>query len=219
MLRNLTTFFCVVVAVAGCARNEATETTQLVAAQQKADVSVVLGLLQDLADRHAPLVGAATPEQLEAMGAELGCDVYPDGHLIECPSVEVGEDLVFVSAVFTAESAMTFHGDVDGSLLYAHYALTFEIDPERGIVGSGDMVVNFPDRTIYIETEDLVVRLVADLSGPGIAAVFVSGHVTVRVEEPFQPETTGSAALAGASALVALHVDGISSLTTVDLRP
>ena len=219
MLRNLTTLFCIVFAVAGCRPNEASETTQVVAAQLKADVSDVLSLLQDLADRFAPLVGATTPEQLEAMGAELGCDVYPDVHAIECPSVEVGEDLVFVSAVFTADSAMTFHGDAEGSLLYAHYALTFEIDPERGIVGSGDMVVSFADRTVYIETEDLVLRLVADLSGPGVAAVFVSGHVTVSVEEPFQPETTGSAALAGASALVTLNVDGISSLTAVDLRP
>lgn len=219
MLRNLTASLCVLVAVAGCSPNEATETTQIVAAQQSADVSIVLDLLQDLVDRFAPLTGATTPEQLESIATELGCDIDAGVGLIECLSVPVGEDLVFIHAAFTSGNARTFDGDAHGSLFHAQYALTFEIDADRGLVGSGDMVVSFPDRVVAIETEDLVLRLVADQDGMGLAAVFVSGHVTVSVEEALRPETTGSAALAGASALVALDVDGVSSLTPVNLRP
>ncbi len=219
MLKNLTALLCVVVAM-GCAPNEVPETTRVVAAQQAEDVSIVLDLLQDLADRFAPLVGDGSPEQLEAMGAELGCTVYPNG-VIECSDVDVIEDLLFLSASRTSEgpTRTKFHGDAIGYFLDAHYALTFDIDPDRGLVAQGDMAVSFPDRTVYIETNDLVLRLVADRDRPGVAAVFVSGHLTVRVEEPNLPETTGSAALAGAGALVALDVNGISSLTTVNLRP
>ena len=216
MLKNLTALFCVVVAIAGCAPDQAPETAHVVAAQQREDVSIVLDLLQDLADHYAPLVGDAAPGQLEAIGAQLGCTVYPDG-VVECPDVDVVQDLLFLSAFRSPESPTrtNFDGNAHGSFVDAHYNITFDIDPDQGVVVRGGLLVRFPDRTVYIETDDVVLRLVADQDGPGVAAVFVSGHLTVRVEEPNGLETIGSAALAGASALVVL--DG--SLTTVNLRP
>ena len=83
-------------------------------------------------------------------------------------------------------------------------------DPDHGVSVTGTIVTESPDGTTVEGTlERVFVRAVADLpGGGGSGALFVSGNVDLLAQAGEEVVATGTAALFGRRALVALSVNG-----------
>jgi hypothetical protein len=85
-------------------------------------------------------------------------------------------------------------------------------DPDRGVSVTGTIATESADGTIVEGAlERVLVRSVADLPGGGTGAIFLSGNVDLSVRADGELVATGTAALIGRRALVALTVDGTHS--------
>jgi hypothetical protein len=85
-------------------------------------------------------------------------------------------------------------------------------DPDLGLGVLGTITTESPDGTVVEATlERVYVRTVADLPGVGTGAVFSSGNVDFQVRAGGDVVATGTAALVGRRAVVALRIDGTSS--------
>lgn len=88
-------------------------------------------------------------------------------------------------------------------------ALRLEEHPELGVSVTGTIATESPDGTVVEGTlERVFVRAVADLPGGGAGALFTSGNVDLAAHVGDDVVATGTAALFGRRALVALSVDG-----------
>ncbi|HEX5137098.1 MAG TPA: hypothetical protein VFY93_09010 [Planctomycetota bacterium] len=92
-------------------------------------------------------------------------------------------------------------------------------DPDKGTGVTGTITTESPDGTLVEATlERVYVRTVADLPGVGTGAVFSSGNVDFEVRSDGDLVATGTAALIGRRAVVALTIAGEHSTSTVDLN-
>jgi hypothetical protein len=82
-------------------------------------------------------------------------------------------------------------------------------DPELGVSVTGTLVTESPDGTVVEGTlERVFVRAAADLPGVGRGVLFTSGNVDLEARAGEDVVATGTAALFGRRALVALSVNG-----------
>ncbi len=82
-------------------------------------------------------------------------------------------------------------------------------EPDLGVSVTGTIVTESPDGTVIEGTlERVFFRTVADLPGGGAGALFTSGNVDLRAYAGEDVVATGTAALIGRRALVALSVNG-----------
>jgi len=182
----------------------ASATISLAQAEQVRDECVGEGLrlLQQLADRVAPLARASGPEEREAIALGFGCTTVPDG--FEC---------------FELGIRLAYEERLDGFVLMVHdldplRGVTGEFwvrtDPERGLVLQGHLHRAAEDGCLAILTFDELVGLEAyGLPDGELGLFFSEGAVDVSVRAPDDsPLAYGSAALSGRHALVALNFEG-----------
>ncbi len=92
-------------------------------------------------------------------------------------------------------------------------------DPDQGLSVTGTITTESPDGTVVLGTlERVFVRTVADLPGVGTGAVFTSGNVDLAVRDGEDVLATGTAALIGRRALVALDISGTRTSAELHLN-
>jgi hypothetical protein len=209
----------VCLALAACAGGT---TPDLTAARLTADevregcVASTLDVMQGVLDLFAPAAAIDSLDGLAALAQEAGCNLIIDAagttHTVSCPGVMVrGEPVALMAAVtFHEGGRLTVTVQTEGGLYTTEADLELRVDPERGVVVDGSLRSEAPDGCLVQGTLDNVaVRTIADLPGVGFGALFTSGSVELDVSQPGLDRMTGTAALAGRSALVALEVGGV----------
>ena len=153
---------------------------------------------------------------LAVLAQEAGCTLILDAagntHTVSCQGVMVrGESVALMASVtFLAGGRLVVFVQTDGGFLATEADLELRVDPERGIVVDGFLRSESPDGCVVEGTlENVAVRTIADLPGVGFGALFTSGSVELDITQPGLDRMTGTAALAGRSALVALELGGI----------
>lgn len=189
------------------------QAVQIAQEMREGCVGASLDLLQNLADRLAPLAYASSPEELQALAAQAGCTVTPgvltDYLLCEGdPTLEI--QLSRLDGVLIAEiTADTTDSHTEGVL---------EIDPAAGVAMAGDLVTEYANGCTVLAFVDRVQgQLVADLPGTGTGLIFTGGSVALHVLEAGDPFASGTAALVGRRALVILEIAGIFAQGEIDL--
>ena len=131
---------------------------------------------------------------IDLLAAGGGADAYVRGEPVILVAT-VGED-----GLVTVE--------VSGSCR-AEATLRFAEDEELGVSVTGRIVAETPDGILIEGTlERVFVRTVADLPGGGAGALFTSGNVDLLAYANGDVVATGTAALIGRRAVVALRVNG-----------
>ncbi|MHC4973694.1 MAG: hypothetical protein ACYTG3_15320 [Planctomycetota bacterium] len=217
----------VCLALAACAGGS---TPDLTAARLTADevregcVASTLDVMQGVLDLFAPAAAVNDPDALAVLVQEAGCTLIMDAvgttYTVSCPGVSVrGEPVALMASVTVAEDGrLVVTVQTEGGLYTTEADLELRVDPERGVVVDGSLRSEAPDGCVVRGTLDNVaVRTIADLPGVGFGALFTSGSVELDVIWPGLDPMTGTAALAGRSALVALEVDGIFSQGEITL--
>jgi hypothetical protein len=91
-------------------------------------------------------------------------------------------------------------------------------DPDKGLSVTGTITTESSDGTLVEGTlERVFVRTVADLPAVGTGAIFLAGNVDFEVRADGELVATGTAALIGRRALVALTVAGARTERELDL--
>mgnify|MGYP006908256300 CR=1 FL=1 len=196
-------------------------------------VASTLDLIQDVADRLAPLAGARTQDAFLAIAAEAGCAVALDaaggGSTLFCPDVVVRGEPTTLRAqveflrgdepadIATADRMRAFV-EAEGLTFSASGTLTFRPDVEQGLVVDGGLDGLFLDGCALSGVLDRVTaRTVADAAGSGFAALFTAGNIDFGVDVPGGAFARATAALAGRTALVALELAGVFSQSEIAL--
>lgn len=189
-------------------------------------VAECLDLFQDLADRLAPLAYVTGSGDLAAAAAAAGCGYAPEGpgHRLFCGGVQVRGGLVDLDLRLVYESLgveVPDPGLADGLvvdvLAVGPFATTtgrleFARDPVAGLVVKGTLAATRADgRTVTAGVGRVEGQLVADLPGLATGLVFTAGSVDVDVRAGDAPLASGTAALVGRVAVVALEVRGVHS--------
>lgn len=181
-------------------------------------VASTLDVMQGVLDLFAPAAAVDGPDALALLVQEAGCTLILDAagttYTVSCPGVIVrGEPLALMASVSLEEDGrLLVKVETEGGLYTTEADLELSVDPERGVVVDGFLRSEAPDGCLLQGTLDNVaVRTIADLPGVGFGALFTSGSVELDVSGPGLARMTGTAALAGRSALVALEVGGIFS--------
>lgn len=210
----------VCLALAACSGSTAPD---LLAARLTADevregcVASTLDVMQGVLDLFAPAAAVNDPDALAVLVQEAGCTLIVDAagttYTVSCPGVNVrGEPVALMASVTLEESGLAVTVETEGGLYTTEADFELTVDPERGVVVDGFLRSEAPDGCVVQATLDNVaVRTIADLPGVGFGALFTSGSVELSVDHPGLDRMTGTAALAGRSALVALEVGGIFS--------
>ncbi|MHC4549475.1 MAG: hypothetical protein ACYTEZ_11940 [Planctomycetota bacterium] len=197
-------------------------------------VASTLDVMQGVVDLFAPLTTADSLDDVVALAQDAGCALVVDAtgtdHTLSCPGVTVRGESVPLLATLTflaGDTPVADPADADrlvafvetlGGLYRTEADLELRLDPLRGVVVDGFLWSESPDGCSVEGTLDNVAaRPVADLPGVGIGVLFTSGNVELGVILPDRPPLTGTAALAGRRALVALEVDGIFSHGEIEL--
>ena len=208
------TILCAMLLAACAGGSQPSAPTATAEALREGCVASTLDVLLGAVDLCAPVASAEDAQDLVAafaacavVAGTAGSDVFvacADTRVRGEPAtllvtVELDADVLRVSL----ESAGTYRTEA---------ALDLTRDPADGILVSGTIHTESPDG-FYVEgTLDRVqARMVADLPGLETAAVFTSGNVDLGVREGPDIVATGTAALYGRNALVALQVGGASS--------
>ena len=225
MTQRLGLFVCL--ALAACAGGTSPD---LSAAQLTADevregcVASTLDVMQGVLDLFAPAAALDSVDGLAVLAQEAGCTLILDAagntHTVSCPGVMVrGEPVALMASVtFLAGRRLVVFVRTEGGFLTTEADLELRVDPERGIVVDGFLRSESPDGCVVEGTlSNVAVRTIADLPGVGFGALFTSGSVELDVTHPGLGRMTGTAALAGRSALVALEVGGIFSQGEISL--
>lgn len=208
----------VLLALAACSGAPAPDfsSAQLAADEMREGcVASTLDVLQGVLDLFAPATTVDSLDDLAVLAQEAGCTLIVDAagstHTVSCPGVMVrGEPVALMASVTLLEGpALLVSVETDGGPYATEADLEFGVDPERGIVVDGSLRSESPDGCVVEGTLDNVaVRTIADLPGVGFGALFVSGSIELVVTPPGAERMTGTAALAGRSALVVLEVGG-----------
>ncbi|MHC4493232.1 MAG: hypothetical protein ACYTDU_16595 [Planctomycetota bacterium] len=187
-------------------------------------VASTLDVMQGVLDLFAPATAVDSPDGLAALAQEAGCTLIVDAagttHTVSCPGVMVrGESVALTASVtFLAVERLVVSVQTEGGFFTTEADLELSVDPERGIVVDGFLRSESPDGCVVEGTlSNVAVRTIADLPGVGFGALFTSGSVELDVTHPGLDRMTGTAALAGRSALVALEVAGIFSHGEISL--
>ncbi|MEM8885834.1 MAG: hypothetical protein AAGD14_17350 [Planctomycetota bacterium] len=182
-----------------------------------------LRLLQQLADRIAPLARARDVEELEATALALGCTfrARPDGYYLSCPTIGLDLGLEFErdglpvnDPALADRVALRLGGDprVSGEIL-------MEQDPARGMVMHGGFErVSDLGCVAHLDFTQLAGLEAFGLPDGALGLFFTEGSVDVRVAMPGGDALAhGSAALRGRSAVLALNFDGLALLDELAL--
>ncbi|MHC4136074.1 MAG: hypothetical protein ACYS0K_13925 [Planctomycetota bacterium] len=187
-------------------------------------VASTLDVMQGVLDLFAPATAVDSPDGLAALAQEAGCTLIVDAagttHTVSCPGVMVrGESVALTASVtFLAVERLVVSVQTEGGFFATEADLELSVDLERGIVVDGFLRSESPDGCVVEGTlSSVAVRTIADLPGVGFGALFTSGSVELDVTHPGLDRMTGTAALAGRSALVALEVAGIFSHGEISL--
>ncbi len=225
MIQRLGLFACL--ALAACTGGVSPD---LSAAQLTADevregcVASTLDVMQGVLDLFAPATTVASVDDLAVLVQEAGCsrslDAAGTTYTVSCPGVMVrGESVALMASVtFLAGERLVVSVQTEGGLVTTEAELELSFDPERGIVVDGTLRSESADGCVVEGAlSNVAVRTIADLPGVGFGALFTSGSVELDVTHPGLDRMTGTAALAGRRALVALEVGGIFSQGEISL--
>lgn len=217
----------VCLALAACSGGRAPD---LVAARLTADevregcVASTLDVMQGALDLFAPAANVDDPDALALLVQEAGCTLILDAsgttYTVSCPGVIVrGEPVALTASVTLAgDGRLAVTVLTDGGPYATEVDLELFVDAERGVVVDGFLRSETLEGYVVQGTLDNVaVRTIADLPGVGFGALFTSGSVELAVSRPGLVKMTGTAALAGRSALVALEVGGVFTQGEVSL--
>lgn len=226
----LVIFACI--AVPTCSGLPAAENAgafQLAQEMRDGCVGANLTLMLGMADYFAPVCEARDLVDLELMLNRPGC-TWTSGlfHNVTCSAMDIGgetfsmsADLVFLDAdgmpvedPGQAES-LTVRFDMFGSGIWSEGDLVCRSDPELGLVLSGSVSSWTPDGCQVVTSfTDVTARQVA--LADGVSLLFSSGSAELETQEPY---ATGTAALIGRKAVLALEVGGAVWLGEVLLNP
>ncbi len=229
MPHKLIILFVLVATLAACTPEETgvdvQQALQLAEQMRRGCVAENLELMTQLADRLAPLCEARDLDHLIALAAGLGCSFLPgnETYVIDCQGMGLGEVFVDLRAeleYFDEEEApagpgeaasLRFHIEATGLGVQINGTLVCTPDPERGLVLGGTLATLFDDGCNV--TSDLLgltaLRVVDFADNPRL--LFTSGSVDIFVDDAGVGIGSGSAALVGRKALVAIQVDGVFS--------
>ena len=219
MTQRLGTLICL--ALAACTEGTAPDisSAELAADEvREGCVASTLDVMQGVLDLFAPATTAGGVDGLAVLAQETGCtliaDAAGDTHTVSCPGVTVrGEPVALMASVtFLQGARLVVTVQTEGGRYTTEAEFELSVEPERGIVVDGFLRSESLDGCVVEGTlVSVAVRTIADLPGVGFGALFLSGSVELDVTHPGVQRMTGTAALAGRSALVALEVGGIFS--------
>ena len=227
MPRKFITLCLAVATLAACTPQDAgldiDQALQLADEMRAGCVASNLDLMMGLADRAAPLCEASSLQNLVDL-ASSWCTVTPgtERHILECEELQLGADVIDLHAeleYFGADGqtvvapedsvGLRVHVTATGLLAETTGILVCTPDPERGLVLSGHLITVFPDGCrVEADLNDLTALRIADGEAP---LLITSGSVDISIDNWDEPVATGTAAIFGRNALVALEVDGIFS--------
>jgi hypothetical protein len=182
-------------------------------------VATALGLLQEAADRLAPLSEAGSVEDIERLAAELGigCAREAGGAVVlRCEGVELRGGVVTLIARVEVGARLLAEIAVEGTALAAHGSVAFAPGPD-GVGASGALSVLVGECAVDIAFDPLTFRMVADLEEKPVGAVCVAGTVEVEVSGG-GGGAYGVAAFTGRDAFVMLSAGGALFQGSVALR-
>jgi len=201
--------------LAACAAGSTSPQTAMTGeALREGCVGSTLDVLLGAVDLCAPVADAADPGELAA--AFASCAVVADAAgsdvVVACADTRVrGEPVTLLVTAVLDGDILRVTLETQGAYRTAG-ELDLTPDPQDGILVSGTLLTESPEGLLVEGTLDHVqARMVADLAGAETGAVFTAGNVDLGVREGSSLVATGTAALYGRNALVALHVDGASS--------
>jgi len=193
-----------------------------------------LDIMLGLVDRLAPLAEATDLDGLAAAAANSGCTLSTSGitHFILCRDIDVRGEIVTMAAtlellgadgfpVATPAEAASVHIiiETDGTESQSEGEFFCRVDLDEGIIIDGWLDTLFADGC-QVETslDGLIARIVADFPGIDSGIRFIGGSADLRVMDSFGEEfASGTAALVGRAALVALEVAGFFSHGEINL--
>jgi len=194
-------------------------------------VASTLDVMGDVVDRIAPAAGVADLTDLIGLAAESGCNLVPGEleHLLACPDLTVRGETVALTArlTYTANGiAVADLAEADGLEVEVDArGVTFEttgfltLRRDGALRIEGELVTTTLDGCEVAGTLDRVTALtLADAPGAAFRALFTSGNVDLGVTIPGGQTVTGTAALIGRNAIVALEVSGVFSQAEITLR-
>jgi len=204
-------------------------------ALSRGSVASALGLLQELADRLAPLAEAGTIDQF-ALLAESGgasCVLSVDGgatHLLRCDGVELLDGTVNATArvqFLLGDTVVDDPADADrivatveveGPAHLVDGSIEFRSEPGVGIHASGALGGSFGEFSVDADFPALVFHAIADLPEKPFGVVCTQGAVDVVVQGG-GGGAHGTAAFTGRDAFVILSSGGVLYQGSVALRP
>jgi len=177
-------------------------------------VASTLDVLLGAVDLCAPVASAEDAQDLVAAFAACAVVAGTAGSdvVVACADTRVrGEPVTLLMTAtiqgnvlrVTLEAAGTYRTEA---------SLELTPDPDAGILVGGTLHTESPEGLLVEGSLDRVqARMVADLAGAETAAVFTAGNVDLGVREGASLVATGTAALYGRSALVALRMGEAST--------
>ncbi len=232
---------CALRALAGCAGGGA-DTAAVEAANLAADdvredcVTRTLSVLQIAADLCAALPDLRDADALEAHAAREGCRVEgPDAdgvYTLICTTRLVDNETLGLRLLvrYVRDGlASVASNDVERvevtvnagtNFMTCNGRLDFVSDADRGTLIEGVLDSQyFTGCTLHLIGEDIAANMVADLPSGRNGAVFAAGHLDLALTFETRADVTGSAALIGRRAVIALHMDGVATTGEVVLDP
>lgn len=220
--------------LAACSPENAVDTGQaLLIAQEMREGCVAdnLGLMLGLVEYLSPLSTVRDMDDLVDRTSVTGCTLIP-GELIllECRGVVISDDVIDLHAELDYIAADGFPTsdpsqavslritiDALGAGSHTEGMLVCTPDPALGLVLEGGISTYFDGGCLVTtELDGVTAQFIADLPGGG-SLVFTSGSADLGVDDDGVPLASGTAALVGRSALVALEVSGVYSQGEIDL--
>jgi len=209
---------------AGCGTDGWTFTsTSRAEAMREGCVGSALDLLQELADRLAPLAEAGDDEALLALagvcGVELRLGALEGGaHVLDFQADDLRGGAVTVRAeIAPRPGGASVFATADGPRVRAEAFLELDRDPDGGVRARGTLQGTYDGCDVDAAFEDLWARTVADLPERPLGVLIVEGSIDLDVFGAGAP-VSGTAAFTGRDAFVLLTVDGVASLGPVQLR-
>jgi hypothetical protein len=187
-------------------------------------VAANLDVMLALADRFAPLCEARDLDELVALATDEFSSITlgDDQHHLECEGLPIGNDIVDLTAeleylgangeigVAPEESvALRVRIAAVGLVTETFGEITCRPDPAEGLVLNGSIATTFLGGCrVSVDLIEVTAMRLAD--GP-TGLVVTAGSIDITVDEEGVVVATGSAAIAGRTALIALEVDGFYS--------